>query len=137
MSNNKELPVRTTGTGDDQVFYLRSGDATADTEITKKQYDSIIEFGQSGSTGSTGTLTEANILRLHQEADPASEFYKGPEVDNEAEEPVVQQGYYDLNAKNIEGAQQTSPDSTTAAEDPKSPPADESTDTKADDKKAK
>lgn len=104
MSRIKELPVRTTGTGDDQVYFLRSGDASADTEITKTQYDAIIEFGETGREGG-GTLSDADILRLHQESDPASPFYKGEPVDNSAETPTVHTGFYDLNQENLDSAQ--------------------------------
>ena len=120
MSKSNELPVRTTGKDEDQLYFLRSGDDSADTPITEKQYNAILEFG--GTGGTDGGLSDSTILRLHQEQDPASEFYKGKPVDNEAEEPVVVQGdYYGLTEDNVKSAQvvgeKPAGDSTHSTED--------------------
>lgn len=105
MSEESQLPVyKQLGDNGDTRYFLRGNlSGEGDTEISEEQYAAITEFG--GQDRPAGQLSDSDILRLHQEQDPASEFYKGKPVDNEVEEPVVQQGYYDLGNESITNAQ--------------------------------
>lgn len=80
-------------------YYLRSENEGASIEISKWQYDQLTELT---AEPVPGTLSEANILRLHQEQDPASPLYKGPESPDRGEPESgsflaedVTQGFYD------------------------------------------
>lgn len=76
-----------------------------DTEITKEQYDAI---NDSTNPGTSGDLSEATILRLHQESDPASPLFKGSEpvdgavTSESAAGTEPSKSYYEPTADNID-----------------------------------
>lgn len=96
----------------DGKYYLKdeSGDST---EISKWQFDAVGKLSEPVS----GNLSEANILRLHQESDPASPLYKGPQPtdgggpagDTEIEVRTLP-GYYEEPARSVPA--RVSPEST-------------------------
>lgn len=96
----------------DGKYYLKdeSGDST---EISKWQFDSVEKLSEPIS----GDLSEASILRLHQESDPASPLYKGPQPtdgggpagDTEIE-VQTQPGYYEESTRSVPA--EISPEST-------------------------
>lgn len=109
MSNKPQLPYYSKpGDKDgDTVYFLRNPvKGGKDTEINEEQYQSLVDLHESSSGGS---LNESDIIRLHQESDPASEHYKGKPVNNEVEEPKTvgtapAQGspYYELNEEQLQ-----------------------------------
>ncbi|CAM6001140.1 unnamed protein product [Sphagnum balticum] len=77
-----------------------------DTEITKEQYDNI--NAAAAPEGTSGDLSQANILRLHQEQDPASPFFKGSQPANGAITSIAADGsqetksYYEPTADKLD-----------------------------------
>lgn len=84
-----------------------------DTEITKEQYDNINAATESGDPAS---LSEANILRLHQESDPASPLFKGSEpidgavTSNTAAGTEPSQSYYEPTADKVDPIADATPE---------------------------
>lgn len=84
-SENNNAPVYKVDEEGKETKYYLQGETPL--EISEEQYKAVLDYGsnefergQSGAGNSAG-LSEANILRLHQEQDPASPFYKGSESD--------------------------------------------------------
>jgi hypothetical protein len=84
-----------------------------DTEITKEQYDAI---NSATSAGASGNPSEADIVRLHQESDPASPFFKGSEpvdggVTSETAAGTEQsKTYYELTGDKLDPVADAVPD---------------------------
>lgn len=80
-------------------YYLKEGPELPDSEINQWQYEQLTALTERPVSGD---LSEANILRLHQESDPASPLYKRPEpIDGGSPagdlpvEESTKPGYYD------------------------------------------
>jgi len=86
-----------------------------DTEITKEQYDNINAVY--ASEGTSGDLSQANILRLHQEQDPASPLFKGSQPANGAITSIAADGsqeiksYYEPTADKLDPVADQVPES--------------------------
>ena len=106
-----ESIVYSQGEGDETKYYLKSEDGK-DTAITSYQYNLIRDAIAGGSAGS---LSETDILRLHQEQDPASPFYKGSEslasarTGETAAEQQSNPDYYELTNANVAAAEEAAP----------------------------
>lgn len=79
-------------------YYLKEGPGLPDSEINQWQYEQLTALTERPISGS---LSEAAILRLHQESDPASPLYKGPEStegggpEGNKDEVSTKSGFYD------------------------------------------
>ncbi len=98
----------------DGKYYLSTNSDGPDTEISEWQFDSLTNLSRGPVSEN---LSEASILRLHQESDPASPLYKGPQPtdggepfrDLPVEEPTAP-GYYEEPARSA--PVEVSPEST-------------------------
>jgi hypothetical protein len=105
--DNSPLFWKIQGASDSETLYFLRG-VTTDISITKWQYEQL----KLRTSGPSGNLSEADLIRLHGRHNPASPFYQGPEsavpggAGQTASGEEAPSHYYELTDDNVRAAEE-------------------------------